>query len=501
MLTITAGIIANNLFLVKYYQNQVQEYIKDTYDTMATYIVNGDITNENSSKLDSISYDSNLNVLVINPNGVTIYCSAMNITPIRNRLNDYLYFRNPNFNTDINDDAKSAKYNAGFHYKVIEHTKDYELIQSYNIRKSELIEMYGTLNDGSKFIIQTTINGIIESIKITNQFYLYVLFFITVISIILIYFSAKQFSKPIKKLTVLSSQMANLDFDVKYEKEGVDELDILGQNFNDMSEKLKETIDNLKQANEQLLEDIHKQELTNKMQSDFISNVSHELKTPIALIQGYAEGLTEDSICSDNESRKYYADIIVDESKKMSALVKDLLCLQAMEYGDSIVLSKFDLINLIKELLSNYSKVNDEVKITYNGVDSFEVTSDAYKIEQVLINYINNACNHTIDNSIIIKSSYNYKLAFDDIKSRYENIPDDIFVVSIYNKCSGIPDEDKDNIWNKFYKVDKAHTREYGGTGIGLSIVKAIMDTLKGYYGFFNTNDGVEFYFAFKIDK
>ena len=218
------------------------------------------------------------------------------------------------------------------------------------------------------------------------------------------------------------------------------------------------------------------------MRREFLSNVSHELKTPIALIQGYAEGLAE-CVNDDEESRAFYCEVIMDEASKMSGMVQKLLTLNQLEFGnDQLEMNRFDIASLIAGKIQSIGILaqQKDAEILYEGRDCVWVWGDEFKVEEVLTNYLSNALNH-VDGERLIRIS---ELQLDK-KIR----------ISVFNTGMPIPEEDIDHIWEKFYKVDKARTREYGGSGVGLSIVKAIMDSMHQEYGVINHSDGVEFWF------
>ena len=218
------------------------------------------------------------------------------------------------------------------------------------------------------------------------------------------------------------------------------------------------------------------------MRTEFLANVSHELKTPIALIQGYAEGLKE-GVNDDPESRDFYCDVIMDEAGKMNKLVRNLLDLNQLEFGkDNLQFERFDIRELIRGVLQSSEIMIEqkEAKMIFRQENPVYVWGDEFKVEQVVRNYFTNALNHTEEDKVI------------EIKIRKH---DDKVRISVFNTGKPIPEEDLDQIWDKFYKVDKARTRAYGGNGIGLSIVKAIMNSLQQEYGVQNYENGVEFWF------
>ena len=284
------------------------------------------------------------------------------------------------------------------------------------------------------------------------------------------------------ELAEISKKMANLDFDAKYVSGGENEIGILGENFNRMSETLEHTISELKSANNQLQQDIEQKEKIEQMRTEFLGNVSHELKTPIALIQGYAEGLKE-GVNDDPESREFYCDVIMDEASKMNQMVKNLLALNQLEFGqEELQMERFDLTGLIKGVLQSCDILIRQAEATVQFVENgpVYVWADEFKTEQVVRNYLTNAIHHVdFERRIEIR-----------MLQQSDNVR-----VSVFNSGKPIPEEDLSKLWDKFYKVDKAHTREYGGNGIGLSIVKAIMESFHQKYGVKNYDNGVEFWF------
>ena len=222
------------------------------------------------------------------------------------------------------------------------------------------------------------------------------------------------------------------------------------------------------------------------MRREFLSNITHELKTPIALIQGYAEGL-KDNIQDDAGSRDFYCEVIIDEAAKMNTMVKRLLSLNELEFGENNPqFDRFDIMSLLNSVVNSMNMVFKQKEVTpiIHGNASCGVWADEYLIEEVVTNYISNALNH-VEVDKMGKKSIEICVKECDNKVR----------ISVFNTGKPIPEEDVERIWDKFYKVDKARTREYGGNGIGLSIVKAIMNSLNREFGVKNWDNGVEFWF------
>ena len=223
-----------------------------------------------------------------------------------------------------------------------------------------------------------------------------------------------------------------------------------------------------------------------KIQQDFIANVSHELKTPIAIIQGYAEGLS-DGLCNDDESRKEYADVIVDEAEKMNTLVRQHLTISSLEAGNvKLDIENMDLMELVKDVVTSSRILAQQkrARVVLDAPDTLMVQGDQERLESVFTNLFSNACHHVNENGTIT-----VKIC-DAPKNRIK--------LSVINTGSSIPKEDLERVFDRFYKVDKSHSRSYGGTGIGLSIVKAVMKAHDMPYGVNNTTDGVEFWLELK---
>lgn len=348
----------------------------------------------------------------------------------------------------------------------------------------DYIELWGTLDNGNFILIRTPIQGIKDNVHISNTFITYIGIVTLIIGIIAAFVLSSYISKPIKQLSNIAERMSELDFDIKYDGKDKGEIGLLGKSMNNMSQKLEENISQLKTANLELQRDIDKKEKLEKMRTDFLSNVSHELKTPIALIQGYAEGLKE-GITDDPESMDFYCSVIMDEAAKMNNMVKRLLTLNQIEFGeDELVMERFDINELVKSVVNanELRATQKNLSITYDILDTpLYVWADEYKVEEVITNYLSNAINHCCNENII--------------KIKVGHIDKDNVRVSVFNTGNNIPEADIEHIWEKFYKVDKARTREYGGNGIGLSIVKAIVESMGKTCGVNNLSDGVEFWF------
>lgn len=423
------------------------------------------------SSLSQISSENNINWVLLDPETEYVAGWGQRAEVMASRLFGYIYGIEK-VESQVMEETDSY---------VIQKTKDHFIGMDY-------LEMWGMLDNGNVCLIRSPLQGIRESANISNGFVLYVGMGILLVSGILIWMVTKRITKPISELTKLSMQMAELDFDAKYEWEAHNEIDVLGENFNKMSTQLERTILELRQANEQLQEDIQEKIKIDEMRKEFLNNVSHELKTPIALIQGYAEGLKE-NITEDPESMEFYCEVIIDESAKMNKMVRSLLNLNQLESGsDMLTKEVFNLVDLVEGVMQSSGILiqQKEARVTFQVQEPVYVYADEFKIEEVVTNYLTNALNHLDEKKII------------EIKMQ---IKDQLVRLSVFNTGMPIPEESLPQIWNKFYKVDKARTREYGGSGIGLSIVKAIMESHHQRCGVKNFENGVEFWCELPLAK
>lgn len=453
--------LSNSFLLERYYVAKKTDAIQDVYEKLNQY---DSLTSDKVQSLKSICIEKNISWVILDTNHSEILdYDSRNANRLYASLFGYITGVAP---------AKSS---------TLEETDNYTLEVNRDM-DMDYLDMWGMLDNNNVFLIRLPMAGISDSIQISNMFYLYTGMIVVAISILAIWFLSQRLTKPLEELTDISIRMSNLDFNAKYESGGEDEIGVLGQNFNKMSKELEQTISELKTANNELQKDIEKKERIDDMRKEFLSNVSHELKTPIALIQGYAEGLKE-CINDEAESRDFYCEVIIDEAAKMNNMVKELLTLNQLEFGnDQISMECFDLTELVRGVVNSAQLLADQkdAQILFVQDTSVYVWGDEFKIEEVVTNYVSNAINH-IDGERKIEIK---------MQRREGHIR-----LSVFNTGKPIPEEDIDKIWIKFYKVDKARTREYGGSGIGLSIVKAIMESMNQKFGVKNYENGVEFWF------
>ena len=510
----------NSIFSEKVYMNRKQKSMINSYENvneiMQKYTDSQIDKDTMCADMENISTAKGISVLVVDSSWCTIYVSTQGDDSMMERLRMSIFngdiFKNngspdkapePKEQEDDSDNP-ADKDDKKDHRKrlediidmsgtslvenrtIISSNDNYTLQKVYDERLGDYyLEIWGTLDNGYSIILRTPIQGIKDNVNISTTLIKYVGGAILAVGIIAAFVVSTYITRPIKQLSNIAEKMSEMDFNARYEGSDKGEIGLLGKSMNNMFEKLEQNIAELKKANLELKKDIDKKEKLEIMRTDFLSNVSHELKTPIALIQGYAEGLKE-GITDNPESMEFYCDVIMDEANKMNTMVKRLLTLNQIEFGnDEPEMERFD----INELIASVADANairagqKNMSIVFDNRNEHNfVWADEYKTEEVLTNYISNALNHC-----------DGKRAIEVRTEKSEN--GGTITVTVYNSGKNIDDEDLERIWEKFYKTDKARTREYGGNGIGLSIVKAIMDSMGQEYGVRNVSDGVEFWF------
>ena len=470
-------ILVNSFVLEKYYQYTKSNQLKSLYNNINDYYNSDNPATNFKDELDRVAIKNNFDIIIKDENDKAVYLS------------------NKDFLSNIRVIIDFWGINKQKEYKVLEETDKLEI---RNIKDTETSANYillsGKLDNGYGVYIRIPISSIQESVRISNRFLYLIAGIVIVIGGIAIIYISKTFSSPISELNNIAKKMANLDFSHKYAvTDDDDEINELGESINMMSDKLETTINQLRSTNIELERDIEKKSKIDEMRKSFISDVSHELKTPIALIQGYSEGLLE-NVNDDPESRKFYAEVILDETNKMDKMVRQLIELTKLEYEKREFNNRtFNIVELEKEIVRTSKVMIDEkqTEVIFETPDKIDVFADDMYLSQIITNYLTNAIKHVkdVDGEKYIKIT-NVVLQ-DKQKAR----------VTVFNTGENISEENLNRIWNRFFKADEARNRDDGGSGIGLSIVRAIMNNYGNDYGVKNKPKGIEFYFEVDLQS
>ena len=458
----------NSIVLESFYLYSKTNTVRDVYNKINNYYNSNYSSSNIEQELRRIAFNNNFDIFIKTDQNIIAFSTDRDLYSIINIISE----------VDKKEDKLLIYSDARM---SIQRISDKENNITY-------ILLNGLLDNGYELYISIPAMPIEESVQISNQALIIIGIIILLISAFISSFVSKKFTAPIVQLNDITNKMAKLDFSQKYRLVDTDdEINELGKNINTMSDKLETTIKQLRENNTELEKDIEEKSKIDDMRKQFISDVSHELKTPIALIQGYAEGLIE-NVNTDEESRKFYAEVILDESNKMDTLVKQLLELMKLEYGKREFNNKtFNIVELINEVIRKCKVMIDEknIQIKFEQNAPIQVVADDFYIEQVVTNYFTNAIKHTKEVDGI--KQIEVKITKDNEKGKVR--------ISVINTGNNIPEDHIDKIWGRFYKEDTSRNRNDGGTGIGLALVKAIMNNYKNKYGVINLENGVEFYF------
>lgn len=470
LVIILSLVLINSIVLENFYIYSKIATIKQVYQKVNDYYNTENTNVDLETELKKIAYKNNFDILIKTDTNLIIFTS------------DREFLSSTYILKDINEiKSKSIEENE---------TKINVKVTTDEVNNVSYMFLTGILDNGYVLYIRMPISPIEESVKISNTVLLMIGGITLVVAGIIASFISRKFTNPILQLNDIANKMAKLDFSKKYRiTDTEDEINELGRSINTMSDKLEATIKELQKNNIELEKDIEEKSKIDEMRKQFISDVSHELKTPIALIQGYAEGLIE-NVNSDEESRKFYAEVILDETNKMDKLVKQLLELMKLEYGKrEFDNEKFNINELINEVLRKCSVMINEknIKVYFENKEPIYVYADEFYMDQIITNYLTNAIKHAEE----VEKENKIEIKVEKVSNKIR--------VSVFNTGENIPEEDLQRIWGRFYKLDSSRNRQDGGSGIGLALVKAIMNNYQNEYGVENKKNGVEFYFDMDI--
>lgn len=473
LLIILFLILVNNFVFGEFYLYSKTQSLKSVYEVINDYYNSG-ANIDIDSELEKIAIKNNFDILIRNDQNINVFTSNKDFFYTLGQMNEM-----------------TSSINAG---QIIEQDEKYNIKKMKDIKTGISYELLSSqLDNGYLLYIRIPLTSIEESVKISNNFLYLMAGFTILISAVIVSFVTRKFADPILELNNIAKKMANLDFSHKYRiTDADDEINNLGKSINVMSDKLERTIKQLRRTNIELEKDIEEKSKIDEMRKSFISDVSHELKTPIALIQGYSEGLLE-NVNTDEESRKFYAEVILDETNKMDKLVKQLLELMTIEYGKrEFNDNKFNVVELEQQVIikSQVMLQEKDAKMELVSPEEINVMADDFYIEQVISNYVTNALKHVKE-----VNGENYIKIYNEV-----NVEKNKVRIKVFNTGDNIKEEDMARIWNRFFKADESRNRDDGGTGIGLSFVKAIMNNYKNEYGVVNKENGVEFYFDLDLE-
>lgn len=471
LLMVLGMYLMNRLFLGGFYLRDKQEALKDAFFEIDAAAKDTRLYSSGYQRtLEKLCANSNLSLVIIASDGTVVIASQNENDGMLSQLFDVIFAHR----TSEAD--------------VIEAAENYTIqIQNDTRQNNEYLVLSGTLSDGNVILVRSAVQSMEDAAAVSNRLLLIVGAAAGILGMLFAFLFTRRMTRPVYEMNDIAEQMAGLNFEAKYRvREHPNELDELGGHLNELSGRLEQTIGELKQANIDLLADLKMREENERMRQEFLSNVSHELKTPISLIMGYAEGLSE-NVSDDPADRQFYLDTIMDEAGRMDKLVRQLLTLNELEFNASdMAMERFDLADMIHGLITANKVLieQNQIEVIFSNKEPVFAWGDAFRVEQVVSNYLSNAIHYA-------KNEKKIEIHIEEREGKLRT--------HIFNSGDPIDDDQIAFIWDKFYKTDKARSRAYGGSGIGLSIVKAVMESLKQAYGVTNFDNGVEFWFD--LDK
>ena len=461
-----SGLFINHYWTESFFEDMAKDEMLSIADEIKTY------------DLMSKSFYQNIAQLEITTNAYIEIYLLPDIIIYSTKSNNYLY--------DSDSDSASTPEPKEKNLKILEQP-EINPDGSFFDKKQEIrgtakyIVYNSVINDDYAVKIYLSLD-VIESNAMLFRTFIMILCVLVILILIAVHIVYENLvTKPLITINNSAKQLAALNFDVKCPTSSIVEMDELGKNINLLSTSLDMALFDLQEKNKQLELDIQKEQQLDKARTEFISNASHELKTPIAIIQGYAEGLKVG--IADKNSTDEYCDIIMEETQKMNTLVVRMLEICQYESGGYKLMSQsFNIYDEVYRYLRRRIKLlkEDGITLVININPEYRGYGDISKIETIINNYVSNAVSHVKNENLIV---INCQPAGDKYR------------LSVFNTGSIIADEDIDNIWSSFYRADKAHSRATGRFGLGLSFVKSIQELHNNSYGVINRDNGVEFWF------
>ncbi|MDQ0089069.1 signal transduction histidine kinase [Paenibacillus anaericanus] len=311
-----------------------------------------------------------------------------------------------------------------------------------------------------------------EAVQMLKDYYVYIVGLVMLLIILASAYYAVKIARPLLLINKTTKRMASLDFSERIKIRSKDEIGDLSQNINFLSQTLHSYI-------HQLQKDIEKEKQLERTRKEFISGVSHELKTPLSVMKSCIS-ILKDGVA--NHKKDYYFKSMENEVDKMDILIVDMLELAKYESGTyKMNMDAFYIDTVIEQICEQLSlEIRNKELAIHIKLIPVEVIANQHRIEQVITNFITNSIRYTPQQEKIIITTIEES---EQIK------------VCVENTGVHIPEDQLDKIWDRFYRGDTARQRAHGGTGLGLAISKNILELHGVKYGVVNTEDGVLFYF------
>jgi len=361
----------------------------------------------------------------------------------------------------------------------------YEYVEDYSGQRVAVFSRKWTHDNGSEMVAFSlyTYDNVNDAFKILNQFYYYIFAFQFILILVLVYGYSKWITKPLFRLIDSAKSISKLDFSQRTSIETNDELSVLSDSLNEIAENLSLAIEELESSNNQLaIEAIKKSENEERMRN-LLTHLSHEFKTPLGIISGFIE-IIKDGFYEKEPD--YYTSTMAHEVEKLNDLVMETIELSKLETGSyKLKLDTFESSDFIREIIDRFeNQISEKELSVIIDLEKSVVLGDKLKIEQVLVNLLSNGIQYSPENQRL------------EIRTQKKNEQLEILV-----KNHGVTIEENDiqHIWDRFYRAEKSRNRSLGGSGLGLTIVKNILELHHSKYGICNEGNAVIFSFTLDI--
>ena len=453
------------VFMEPYYLHKVEQSLVDAYNTVRRQ---GDVNLTTISSLE----EGNLSFVIADRDSLeVVYNSQMSDKFLDDMVAHMLpYIRDHAGATDTGYNINADEF--------YQHTT-----AGATVSRERRVTL-GGVTDQYVLDISTSYASIAQATTISVQFSLVVGLLVMLMAVVAFSRMSAMVTEPMTQITSIADQIAHLDFSQKCQSDLGGEIGVMANSVNTMSDFMQDYIGRLQAANDQLKKDIQLQQEQVEARKNLVSNLSHDLKTPIGLISGYADGLRS-GMAKTPEEVKEYCDVICDESDRMMSMILRMMELFRLESGTvEMVPEEFDLSDLLDYVteIFNIEIEKEQIDFRKDYPDGLYILADYFSVEQVITNYMQNAVSHMGDGK--------------QLRVNVEEKPDR-YRVNVFNSAGPIPQEEQGRIWDSFYRLDKSRTRSRRESGLGLSIVRSNMELLGGAYGVENVNGGVVFWAEF----
>ena len=463
------NVLASTLFMERFYLNRTKRQMIQAYETVVQHP-------DGNLKVMSELDNRNLRILLVN--------AATKEVVYNSHVDDRLL--PPMLDRMIPDITALLENDTDVPY-VITPREDEELTAAGTmIKMGNTIRLGGRVGD--ELIVQITAQRepIENAAKIAAQFSLVTGMLLLVVTALVYRNLASRIVKPLEEMSHVASKIEQLDFSARCPEGSGNELGQLAGSINAMSDTMQQYIAQLEQANDQLRQDIQEKERIETARRTLIDNLSHDLKTPLAIISGYAEGLSS-GMAKTPQAYREYCDVIEDETQRMREMLSRMLAFSQLESGAvELEPEVFSLSDLLDDLTAMFAQRAESsgIRMTLSCPPDQYVFCDFVAAEQSLTNYLQNAISHLSGEKRIEVSA---------------SVRDDRVRVEVFNTASPIPEEEQPRLWESFYRMEKSRRRQGGESGLGLAIVRSNMELMGMPYGMKNAEDGVVFWLELPV--